>query len=171
MDSEHIHRLLEKYWKCETTLEEEEQLRRYFQQSDPPETLRDIAPLFQHLQESRQTEIVDPTFTKKVLGKLATRNKATQRWLYNTMRIAAGVLVLVLAVWLIRIEVRKNDPSPTADTYSDPEIAFEETKKALLMISKSFGRAEEQARKLNLFNEAQEKVRQDDEPNEPDTRM
>ena len=44
------------------------------------------------------------------------------------------------------------------DTYDDPKLAFEETKKALMMISKSFGTAEEQAKKINMFNEAQEEI-------------
>jgi hypothetical protein len=49
------------------------------------------------------------------------------------------------------------------DTYDDPQKALEETKKALLMISKGFGRAEQQAKKINLLNEAQEKIQTKEE--------
>lgn len=81
---------------------------------------------------------------------------------YNTMRIAAGIAVLMVAIWLIRTEVRKSTPQEMLDTYNDPKLAFEETKKALMMISKSFGTAEEQAKKINLFNKAQEEVRKEE---------
>jgi len=74
------------------------------------------------------------------------------------MRIAAGLAVLLMAVWFVRNEVRKSTPQEVVDTYDDPQLAFEETKKALLMISKSFGTAEEQAKKINMFNEAQEEI-------------
>ena len=74
------------------------------------------------------------------------------------MRIAAGLVVVLVAIWFIRNEVRKTTPQAIVDTYDDPKLAFEETKKALLMISKSFGTAEEQAKKINMFNEAQEEI-------------
>ena len=74
------------------------------------------------------------------------------------MRIAAGLLVVLLATWFIRDELRKTAPQEVVDTYDDPKLAFEETKKALLMISRSFGTAEQQAKKINLFNEAQEEI-------------
>jgi hypothetical protein len=48
------------------------------------------------------------------------------------------------------------------DTYSDPKLAFEETKKALMMISKGFTKAEQETRKINLFNEAQENIQKED---------
>ena len=34
MDSRHIEELLERYWACETTLEEEVMLRRFFCEED-----------------------------------------------------------------------------------------------------------------------------------------
>jgi hypothetical protein len=80
------------------------------------------------------------------------------RLFYNTMRIAAGLAVVFVATWFIRSEIRSSTPQEVVDTYDDPKLAFEETKKALLMISRSFGTAEEQAKKLNLFNEAQEEI-------------
>ena len=68
----------------------------------------------------------------------------------------------MVAVWFVRSEIRQTTPQELVDTYSDPELAFEETKKALLMISRSFGTAEEQAKKINLFNEAQQQIQNPD---------
>ena len=79
------------------------------------------------------------------------------------MRIAAGIAVLMVAVWFIKTEVRKSTPQEIVDTYDDPQLAFEETKKALMMISKGFGQAEQEAKKINLFNEAQEEIQKSPE--------
>jgi hypothetical protein len=79
---------------------------------------------------------------------------------YATMRIAAGVAVLLAAIYVVRLEIRKGDPVAMDDTYETPEQAFEETKKALMMISRGFGRAEQQVKKINVFNEAQEKIKE-----------
>jgi NAD(P)H-hydrate repair Nnr-like enzyme with NAD(P)H-hydrate dehydratase domain len=80
----------------------------------------------------------------------------------NSMRIAAGIAVLMVAVYFIRTEVRKTTPQEIVDTYDDPKLAFEETKKALMMISKGFGKAEEGAKKINLLNEATEEIQRSD---------
>jgi hypothetical protein len=74
------------------------------------------------------------------------------------MRIAAGLAVVFVATWFIRTEVRKSTPQEIVDTYDDPKLAFEETKKALMMISRSFGTAETQAKKIDMFNEAREEI-------------
>jgi len=65
---------------------------------------------------------------------------------------------VVAATYFIRQEVRKAYPEPVEDTYSDPKIAFEETKKALMMISKSFGKAKNEAGKIKMFNDAEKKI-------------
>jgi hypothetical protein len=83
----------------------------------------------------------------------------TRSLFYNAMRIAAGIAVLVVAGWFVHNEVRPDTTTADVDTYNDPKLAFEETKKALLMISSSFGKAEEQAKKINLFNEAQQEIK------------
>jgi hypothetical protein len=85
------------------------------------------------------------------------RSKMVQL-VYNTMRIAAGVAVLMVAIYFVRKEIRKTNPVAVEDTYDDPKLAFEETKKALMMISNGFTRAENETRKINMFNEAQEEI-------------
>ena len=46
MDCKYIEQLLERYWQCETSLEEEAQLRAFFNGSDVPEHLLRYKDLF-----------------------------------------------------------------------------------------------------------------------------
>lgn len=161
MDSEKINRLLQKYWDCQTTLEEEQELRDYFRQHSP-DGLKDTAPLFQYFSEQKEKRLTDVSFEPGVIKQLKRPKGQMRTLIYNTMRIAAGIVVLIMAVWLVRMEVREIGPAEVTDTYDDPKMAFEETKKALMMISRSFNTAEEQARKINLFNEAQKELQKEE---------
>lgn len=161
MDFEKIDKLLEKYWNCETSLEEEQQLQEYFREASVPESLKDTANLFRYFEEQKKHNIKDSSFNKEVSRKIAMTKGRPNSVLFNTMRIAAGIAVLVVAVWLVRMEVRESASTEMGDTYDDPRMAFEETKKALMMISKSFSTAGEQAKKINLFNEAQQDLKKE----------
>lgn len=159
MDFKDKEALLEKYWKCETTLEEEKQLREYFGGNDIPDQWRDTAALFRYFEEAKKKSLNDLAFESQVMRKVDSPKKSKMaRLVYNAMRIAAGLAVVIAATWFVRREVRETIPQEVVDTYDDPKLAFEETKKALLMISKSFGTAEEHTRKINMFNEAQEEI-------------
>lgn len=159
MDSKRIEELLNRYWSCETSLEEEKELQAYFRGSQVPEQWKETASLFRYFHEAKKKTLTDVSFDNSVMSRvrIAPKSKTTPM-LYNTMRIAAGVAVLVVAFIFVRNEVRKSTPAEHIDTYDDPRLAFEETKKALLLISKSFGTAEEQAKKINMFNEAKEEI-------------
>jgi hypothetical protein len=157
MDSKRLEELLQKYWDCETSLEEEKQIHEYFRNENVPEKLKETAGLF-HYFEQQQNRAVNEQFDKTVLGKLKKPQGRVTNLFQTSLKIAAGVAVLVVAVFFVREEIRKSDTVAMEDTYDDPQKALEETKKALLMISKGFGRAEQQAKKINLINEAQDKI-------------
>jgi len=168
MDSKKLNELLEKYWACESSLEDEQQLHEYFRTNAVPEHLKETAALFHYFDENKKKSVDDLAFDEEVLaivksGKSAEapKNGKMVRLVYNSMRIAAGVAVVMVATWFIRTEIRKTTPQAMVDTYDDPKLAFEETKKALLMISKSFGRAETETKKIDLFNKATDEVKKD----------
>lgn len=161
MDSKMIEELVKKYWDCETSLEEEHQLREYFQGNDVPEQWKETATLFRYFEEQKSQQ-VRPHFENVVVKEIKNTKDTGKgkliKLIHNSLRIAAGVAVLLLSVYFVRQEIRKANPIAVEDTYDDPHKAFEETKKALLMISKGFGSAEQQAKKINVFNEAQESI-------------
>jgi hypothetical protein len=166
MESNKIRELLNRYWQAETSLEEEAQLREYFSRPDLPEEWHETASFFKYLSSSKKKELNDVSFNDRVVSKLEASKKGKMATLvYNSLRIAAGIAVLVLAVWLIHNQVKESTVATNEieDTYDDPRVAYQETKKALMIISKSFGTAENEARKINLFNEAQQEIRKDPE--------
>ena len=179
MDSKHIEDLLQKYWNAETSLEEEQVLRHFFS-SEPafdessagkPENLSDTANLFRYFETQKKMGLNDTSFDADLKKKIShARPGGKMISMVQLVRIAAGLLVVIAATFFIRQEVRKAYPDEPEDTYTDPKVAFEETKKALMMISKSFNKAQKEASKINVFNEAtgiiqnnkQEKEKQDE---------
>ena len=160
MDSKKIEELLQKYWDCETSLEEEQQLHEYFSNEEVPDQWKETATLFRYFEQQKNTG-VNPQFEKSVIAQLKKPRGRVTNLVQTSLKIAAGVAVLVAAVFFVRQEIRKSDVvamEDTGDTFDDPQKALEETKKALLMISKGFGSAEKQAKKINLINEAQKTI-------------
>jgi hypothetical protein len=157
MDSKRIEELLNRYWECETSLEEETQLREHFQGGNVPEDQKEAAALFQYFHASRNQSVPDVTLDASRLQEHTPKGKWVQLAGYS-LRIAAGIAVLVIATWFIRSEMQKNDLAENEAQEEEVRLAFEETKKALMMISANFGKAEQEAKKINLFNEAQEQI-------------
>ena len=160
MDSKQLEQLLEKYWNTETSLEEEQQLRDFFRGKNIPEGMKETAELFRYFDHQKKVQLKEPSFDGDVVRKINTARPAgkTASMYYNYARIAAGVAVVIAATYFVGQEVRKSYPSEEVDTYSDPKLAFEETKKALMMLSKGFGKARHETEKIKLFNEAEQKV-------------
>lgn len=158
MDSKQVAELLERYWNCDTTLEEEQQLRAYFQQATVPASQEEAAVLFRYLEAQRNEKIADPRFDERVTKQLRTRLVGKVISWPTLARLAAGLVVVIAATYFVREEIARRRPVQLEDTYSDPKMAFEETKKALMMISKSFGKAQREAGRMKVFNEAENKI-------------
>lgn len=163
MDSKQIEQLLEKYWSCETTLEEEKALREYFSREQIADGLKESASLFQYFEQQRQQKISDVSFDTTLTRKIQPAQGKMRSLLMSSLRIAAGVSVVVASFWLVRTQMRDDAPQEVTDTFNDPQKAFEETKKALQLISKNFGKAEKATSNLNLINEAKDKIQTQDE--------
>lgn len=160
MDLHEVERLLEKYWQTETTLEEEQQLREFFATGQVPSSLKSAADLFAFFQAEKEKTLAqnfEGAVTKQLKARHGGKLVSMVGW-GNMARIAAGIVVVVAATFLIRQEIRKSYPKELQDTYTDPQMAFEETKRALQMISNTFGKAKKEASKMQMLNEAEKKI-------------
>lgn len=70
MDYKYIEQLLERYWACETTLEEEAILRSFFSQQEVPASLAAYKPLFAYMQEETKADVLGDEFDQKVLAQI-----------------------------------------------------------------------------------------------------
>ena len=101
MDSKYIEQLLERYWQCETSLEEEAQLRTFFMEGDVPGHLLRYKDLFVY-QQLQQEEHLGADFDVRVLAEIeapvvkARRMTLTARFMPLFKAAAAVVVVLSL---------------------------------------------------------------------------
>lgn len=101
MDFEHIEQLLERYWRCETSCEEEEELRSFFQGENVSAHLLRYKDLFVYQQIQRKISLSED-FDQKVLAEIGTPIvKARHMTLlsrFTPLLKAAAVVTVVLSL-------------------------------------------------------------------------
>lgn len=154
MDYKYIEQLLERYWQCETSIEEEDILRAFFSQRDVPDSLRKYRALFAYGQSARKEQALGEDFDSRILAM--TEDKATVKARTVTMtgrlmplfKAAAVVAIIVTLGNAARFSVadrpeRGDDINYTnyKDTYNDPEVAYDEVQNALELVSRGMSSA------------------------------
>jgi hypothetical protein len=155
MEYSNIRALLEKYWACETTEEDEAALRIFYAMNEDalPADLQEAAPLFQYYHTS-SAELPEITIHGPWEETKIIRPLFWQGW----MKYAAVLLVALGVGHSVYNFQQKNritdDQFAFRDTFDDPKVAYEETQKALAILSKNLNKGKEQMEKLSYFNEA-----------------
>jgi len=176
MDYKDIETLLDKYWACETSLEEEDRLKVFFSSGDVPEHLNSNTSMFQYYQkmgeewkgemmgkcnyQKMRMKRTGDDFDKKILDRLENRGDEGEkhRFMSHLYKVAAAVL-LVLSVIFIHEQytrVKKEATSFANDTFEDPDAALKEARRVLLLVSSKMNRGTETLAKVNEFNKVEE---------------
>ncbi|MGK7395442.1 MAG: hypothetical protein ACNS62_12775 [Candidatus Cyclobacteriaceae bacterium M3_2C_046] len=164
MDFKRIEILLEKYWQAETSLQEEQELHHFFQKVDIPDHMKDTAVLFQYFQKEQEELKLDEKFDQDILEDLETEEKPIGRKaamfdLNKVWKMAAVIALVISFVIGYQYLDQSNHPAVAElGTYEDPEAAYEETKKALLLISAQLNKGQQYAQEITRIHEAKEKV-------------
>lgn len=150
MDYNNIEELVERYFECNTTIQEERTLREYFRSEDIPETLRVYRDYFCGINEEA-AESLSADFEAKIEERVKREKKRSlfrarfvslNRSLSPLYKAVASV-ALVITVGVVSGNYwSSRDPEPVeynyanySDTYSDPEIACEKVADVLLDLS------------------------------------
>ena len=146
MTSEQVKQLLEKYWACETTLEEEQALKMFFSGSAIPEELKKYQPLFQW--KTAQLQIKGTPILKT-----ATKKTVNFQW-YSFLKIAASVLLIfTLGIGIYtHYQQEKYMDKVFSETYSNPEDALQETKNVIGKISSVLSLAKDKQAELQKLD-------------------
>lgn len=138
MDYKYIEQLLERYWACETTLEEEQILRSFFRQESIPAHLLRYRSLFAW-QEAEKEVGLGKDFDARILA-LTERPVVKARRISLTERLApifkaAAVVALLLTTGALVQRTADSAGSDEVvlvqyddcrDTISDPQVAYGE---------------------------------------------
>lgn len=105
MDYKYINQLLERYWNCQTSLEEEGILRAFFSQKDVPAELRQYQPLFAYQQLEAKEKHLGADFDNRLLAMIEEDEpiKVKARTITLTQRLkplfkAAAVVAIFLTL-------------------------------------------------------------------------
>ena len=123
MELDKIETLLEKYFQGETSIAEENELKNYFSSSDVAQHLEQYQPIFGYFSQAKLHR-----FTPEIPLQSKKRNVA---WI----SIAASVVVLLGIGTFTYFNDNKNITNQDLGTYENPELALQETQKALAMLS------------------------------------
>lgn len=122
-----IEKLLKKYKKGETTLDEEQVLKNYFNGNNIAPHLQNVAPRFRCFLDDQQEHA-----TKPVL--LNTNRRFHYKWL-----VGAAVTLFMLGFYFKTPDMKLYN-TYVYGTYNEPEQAFYEVSKTLAMISGHFNK-------------------------------
>ena len=103
MDYKYIEQLMERYWRCETSLQEEEILRLFFSQGEVPANLLPYKDLFGYAQEQKATDKLGDDFDQKILEMVNEDQPVKARVITMRKRLmplfkAAAVVAILLTL-------------------------------------------------------------------------
>lgn len=155
MDYKYIEQLLERYWECATSTEEESILKAFFSQKEVPEALKKYKALFEYEQQQAHLHLSED-FDQRILAavnntesiststpKVVNIDHVTwMRRLRPLYRAAAAVAIVTLLGTAAQHSFTQRNDSPAGwdynqqaykDSYDDPQKAYEAGMKALEM--------------------------------------
>jgi hypothetical protein len=160
MDRKETDRLLRKFYRGETSLEEEMKLREWFlEQEDLPDEMSADRALFTMYAETERENLPEEDLEHMLEGldenperpviRLFTRQK-----FYRFAGIAASLVILVSVYLGYRYYNNSENNRAMTETFRDnPELAYAETQRVLLYVSSQFNRGTGELSNLKKLNE------------------
>jgi len=153
MDNSYIHILLEKYWNCETSADQENQLQDYFSGNNVSQDLQKYIPLFSYKNDEK-SKCLSKDFDVNLQKAIKSADKKTKKYIIikifaPALRIAvSAMLVAAMGLGIYFIAKAKNE-TYFAETYNDPKPAIKQATFALDKLSEALN-AGEKASKESL---------------------
>ncbi|EFA45163.1 hypothetical protein HMPREF0645_0390 [Hallella bergensis DSM 17361] len=130
MDYKYINQLLERYWRCETSLEEEDILRAFFSQDSVPADLMRYKPLFNYAEVQKEHDVLGEEFDEKILSVIEGSKPVKARVITMAQRFkplfkAAAVVAIILTLgnaMQLPFGNHMDNPIVNYDGYSMPKF-------------------------------------------------
>jgi hypothetical protein len=156
MNEEELKRLTEKYYNGESTEDEEKILREFFRKGNIPEGYEAEKRIFSYYTESASLPEPSIGFEARILAGIdgsasKTGSRKTKKYLLPLLSAAAGIFILIGSYFFF------TGKTSSADTFTDPQLAYAETIKILRDVSSQLNRGAQVLEPVGKINEVKTK--------------
>jgi hypothetical protein len=153
MKEEKLKEILKKYYKGETSGEEEAELRKYFSGDDILEGYEAEKEIFSHYSRSEFIPVPSRDFESRIIKAVDDiennqRNRSLRKRSIAILSVAASILILIGSYFIFF-----HQPE-TEDTFSDPQLAYAETMRILYDVSVKLNKGTEALKPLGKIQSA-----------------
>ena len=142
-----IENLIDKYFEGETSIAEENELKVYFSSTDVAQHLKQYQTIFGYFSQAKEQQ-----FTQEI--PLQTKKRNVVLWL----SIAASVVVM-LGVGTMMYFINDKEEQFVACTPEDsPELALQQTEKALALVSEHLNTGIESVSYINEYEQSKNRI-------------
>jgi len=153
-----------KYWKGTSEVNEEQALKKHSHANELGQIEDDY---FAYLEQKRNEKLNDLNFEKEVLHQIKGIQGVKKSLFQKINWQIAAAIVLVLSIGALLLNRQMNSSNTLSatnqkvaeDTFEDPRLAYEETKKALLLVSSKLNKGNAYATELVKFSQSQENLK------------
>lgn len=155
MRTEELKSLLERYYRGETTLPEEQLLKSLLLQNDVPEELEEDRKTFLFLSDLSQQEAALPSGLQERLAESISRWEAADtrqprpkagKPAFRLMRWCTGIAAALLIATGAGLYIQKTTDRPH-DTFDNPQLAYAEAQQALQRFATALNKGQNQLSK------------------------
>ena len=147
MALDNIENLINKYFEGETSIAEENDLKVYFSSSDVAQHLKQYQPIFGYFSQAKEQQ-----FTQEI--SLKNKKQNSVMWL----SIAASVVIMLGVGIFMYFETNKTEQFVACNSEDSPELALEQTQKALALVSEHLNTGIESVSYINEYENSKNRI-------------
>jgi len=147
MALDRIENLIDKYFEGETSIAEENELKVYFSSTDVAQHLKQYQTIFGYFSQAREQQ-----FTQEI--PLQTKKRNVVLWL----SIAASVVVMLGVGTMMYFNNDKEEQFVACSPEDNPELALQQTEKALALVSEHLNTGIESVSYINEYEQSKNRI-------------
>ncbi|MEE4215233.1 MAG: hypothetical protein V2I34_09190 [Bacteroidales bacterium] len=152
-----LKNLLEKFYEGISTADEERKALEMLRRNDLPPEFYDDRMILEGLYGKSEIPEPSPDLGKRIMTAIDDSEKEKRiiggkRRLYSMVAVAASLLVII-SFWFVLA-----DNNRVRDTYSDPQLAYNETVEILYYLSENLNTGRTQMEDLSMISDARTKL-------------
>ncbi len=152
-----LKKLLEEYYDGSSSADEEKKMLELLKHENLPSEFSEDRMMITGLFGNEEIPEPSPDLDERIMTSIdeSERNRkiiSGKRRLYSIVSVAAAILIII-SFWFIL-----EDNSRVKDTYSDPQLAYNETIEVLYNVSSNLNKGRDQMEELSMISQTKSRL-------------